>query len=86
MNLKSKIIADDGTIFYIRYTGTFQLGPNLSPNGSLIYPFVSLLATMTISTETNNTKYHIITEKKYLGVGEINLLTHEVSYNLYPVP
>ena len=83
MNTTSEIIADDGTIFYLRYTGIFQLKQN-PPT----YPYVRLLASMNISTPTNDSdlNYSMVTQRNYLGVGELNLLTYEVYYDLYPVP
>lgn len=78
MNLKSKIVADDGTVFYLRYTGTFQLELPLK------YPFVFLTSILTLSTETDNPRYYGITKKNYVGMGKLNLLTNKVSYTLYP--
>ena len=79
MSLKSKIVTDDGIIFILSYTGAFHL-----TKFPLKYPIVFLTAVITLSTEIDNPRYDIITQKNYLGKGELNVLTNEVSYRIYP--
>ena len=76
--LNSQIIADDGTIISLRYTGFYLLAKDWKK-----YPVVSLLVVMIFSTDNPN--YKNVVNTKYMGKGELNLLTMEVTYNIFPV-
>ena len=82
-NLNTIIITEDGTMVRLQYKGRFDLGENWLQSTAPPL-FIPLWTVMTFETENPN--YRDIVRKIYQGVGELNLFTMEVSYNIYVLP